>query len=99
MSRIYLFLILLYPFMLPAQMTDCNYSLSGQVIDEHDHSPLAYATILVKEANKSAMGDSLGFYSITGLCKGEYTVVCNHIGCEPVQLKVRIRGNTVQNFF
>src|SRR5437868_5224224 len=99
MSRVYLLLILLYPFALSAQTADCNYVLSGQVIDEHDHSPLAFATISVKEADKSVMSDSVGFYTITGLCKGEYTAICNHIGCKPVEMKVKIRGNTVQNFY
>ncbi len=91
--------MLLFPVALVAQEGDCNYILSGQVIDEHDHSPLSFATITVKEASKSVIGDSLGFYSIKGLCKGEYSVVCNHIGCDPVEMKVKIKDNTIQNFY
>jgi len=93
------FILLLFPAALCAQQAECIYTLSGQVIDDHDRSPLSFATITVKEANKSAIGDSLGFYIIKGLCKGEYSVVCNHIGCDPMEMKVKIKDNTIQNFY
>ena len=83
-----------------AQAQDsCTFSLSGYVIDEHDKSPLSYATIMIKEIGNGTIADRLGHYIINGLCGGKYIVVCEHIGCEPVEKVVSIDGNTTQNFY
>ncbi|GIV35190.1 MAG: membrane protein [Chitinophagales bacterium] len=82
-----------------AQDPVCSLTLSGYVLDAHDGTPLAYASIQIKETGQGTIGDSTGFYRLTGLCPGEYTVVCTHVGCKPVELKILIRNHTSRNFY
>ena len=76
----------------------CPWHDKSYVIDEHDGMPLTFATVEVVEADKSTIGDSTGYYEIKGLCRGEYTVICRHIGCEPEIEKLKIRKDVVFNF-
>ncbi len=77
----------------------CRASLSGKVVDEHDHEPLSYANIFIEELGIGAISDSAGNYTISELCDGEYTVQVGHIGCEPILKTVKVLGPTVQNFY
>lgn len=77
----------------------CDFTLSGKVIDEHDRQPLEFATLYIKELGKGAVTDSLGNYFIGGLCKGTYTITCLHIGCDSIVDKITIEGDKTQNFY
>lgn len=77
----------------------CAFTLSGRVIDHHDRTPLEFAEVFIPELKKGGLTDSLGYYKITGICNGNYTLVCKHLGCEDVKLPITVNGNTVQNFY
>ncbi len=105
--RKHLFLPYFLTFLLFAHFNDmdgqvpkspCNYSLSGNVSDEHDRQPLPFAAIYIEELKTGVVSDSLGNYRIEGLCEGFYTVIASHIGCESVTKKINLRNHTVQNF-
>lgn len=81
------------------QQHECNYSLTGKVIDLDTKEPLLFATIYVKETAKGAVSDEFGFFRINLLCKGEYTLICRHVGCLPVEMKVSVTGNTSKDFY
>lgn len=76
----------------------CNLQLSGTVLDEHDDTPLDYSTIYVLETGQGTLADSLGAYTLSGLCSGQITVVCSHIGCEPVEIRLLLTRDTILNF-
>lgn len=76
----------------------CNLQLSGTVLDEHDDTPLDYSTIYVLETGQGTLADSLGAYTLSGLCSGQMTVVCSHIGCEPVEIRLLLTRDTILNF-
>lgn len=77
----------------------CNNILTGQVIDHHDGTGLAFATIYISELKKGEIADSLGQYRFEGLCKGDYTLICTHLGCDSLVQTISIKGNMRQNFF
>lgn len=77
----------------------CTFVLTGKVIDHHDREPLEYAEIFISELKKGSLTDSLGNYTIYGLCSGNYTVHCKHLGCEDITMPVEVNGNTIQNFY
>ncbi|HRW76936.1 MAG TPA: carboxypeptidase-like regulatory domain-containing protein, partial [Saprospiraceae bacterium] len=77
----------------------CDLQLSGTVLDEHDLTPLDYSTIYVLETGQGTLADSLGAYTLSGLCPGRITVVCSHIGCDPVEMAILLTRDTVLNFF
>ncbi len=101
MSRIYLFSLYLFVWSpLAAQQPDsCNFALTGSVIDEHDQSRLAYATVFVKELNRGVVADSLGLYFIDKLCPGSYTITVSHVSCEPNTLSFDVRGSANKDLF
>lgn len=94
-----LFFFVIFIFIIRSASAQCSYTLQGKVIDHHDRQPLEFAEIYIKELQKGSLTDSLGKYTITGLCNGSYTILCKHLGCEDITLTVDINGNTVQNFY
>ena len=82
-----------------AQTLECNYTLSGKVIDEHDQSPLLFATVFIKELERGSVSDDMGNYKIENLCKGTYTVVINHLGCEPIVEKIILTKSEEHHFY
>ena len=75
----------------------CQLSVSGAVIDEHDHSALSYATIYLIEPNQGVVADSAGKFEIRQLCEGEYTLVVSHVSCQPDTMLLQLDENTVLN--
>lgn len=66
-----------------SQTPNCNFSLSGKIIDEHDQTPLSFSTIYIKELEKGIISDEDGSFQLKNLCEGKYTLLIGHIGCEP----------------
>ena len=84
---------------LQVQAQDCIWQISGSVLDEHDDSPLPFATIAIKEyANKGAIADEKGNFLISQLCTGKFTLVISHIGCEPVERTIDLQSNLELDF-
>ncbi|MCF8238583.1 MAG: TonB-dependent receptor [Saprospiraceae bacterium] len=77
----------------------CSLKLSGVVQDEHDQTPLDFSTIYILESGRGTLADSLGAYSLSGLCPGNMTIVCSHIGCEPITFNIHLIRDTVINFY
>ncbi len=87
-----------YINMFAQESKTCNYDISGKVFDEHDKEPLLYAEIYIKELNVGAISDSAGNYKIENVCAGNYSLICMHIGCEPVEKKISVTKNLKVNF-
>lgn len=82
-----------------SQQNNCSFTLSGKVIDEHDSSPLMFATVYIKELERGAFSDEKGNYLIENLCSGTYTVVCNHLGCEELTETIIITKSLKHHFY
>lgn len=76
---------------------NCSLSITGNVTDEGTGIPMAYGTVFVEELKNGVASDSLGNFQLTGLCKGEYHLRFNHIGCETKTLFVLLSKDTVIN--
>ncbi|MFY0651649.1 MAG: TonB-dependent receptor [Cyclobacteriaceae bacterium] len=92
-----LVLVLFYGILF-GQQENCHSSLFGQIIDEHDQSPLEYASIYIKELKRGVTADAEGNYTISGLCPAEYTIEVRHIGCNPRVVLVDVKGNSKRHF-
>lgn len=80
------------------QASACTFTISGKVYDRHDKAPLMYAEIFIKELQKGSISDSAGNYVIVDICAGHYTLVCMHVGCEPVEKKITVTKDIRVNF-
>nr|MDQ3100260.1 TonB-dependent receptor [Bacteroidota bacterium] len=81
-----------------AQDPECPFSISGKVIDEHDRSPLSFAEIFLPELGIGDVADEQGRFSIVRVCSGEWIIRVMHLGCEPIEKRIKITGNTVIDF-
>ncbi len=68
----------------------CTLALNGVVQDEHDATGLDLADVRVVELGRSVLADDQGRFAIDNLCPGVYTLRVAHIGCAPVEVKVRV---------
>lgn len=76
---------------------NCNLSISGNVVDEGTGIAMSYGTVYVEELKTGVASDSAGNFQLNGLCKGEYHLRFNHIGCETKTLFLYLSTDTVIN--
>ncbi len=77
-----------------ATSQNCQNTLSGYIIDLHDQSPLANATIILAGAETAVITDEKGFYSIPRLCNATYSLQISHPACSTQAVRVIVRGDT-----
>lgn len=90
-----LLLFCLLPFVLSAR--HCTGILSGTLRDSKDKSPLAGASVTLKESGVHVVADSRGHYRFESLCPGTYTVTVMYIGYEAKKTSVTLSGKAVLN--
>ena len=73
---------------------NCSSSLSGTVVDYHDRTALANASILVIGQNTQTTSDSEGNYILMNLCSGSYEIEVSHPSCNTLIIPVTIEGDT-----
>lgn len=81
-----------------AQQEPCVFVLNGTVLDQHDRTALPFAEVYIVEAERGAVADEEGRFSIERLCLGTYTIRVTHLGCEPVLRKVNMRSDEGMEF-
>lgn len=95
--RTYVFMLLLCGGMI-AQNQNCNYTLTGKIIDLHDSTVLPGATLIIAGLEKATTSDINGVYTFSNLCEGTYTIQIQHPNCETEAFRVRMSGNLERNF-
>jgi iron complex outermembrane receptor protein len=81
-----------------ASAQQCNATLSGKILDFHDQTPLAGATVLVIGQEQTAFTGFEGDYQIENLCEGTYEVEVSHPQCRTVLYRIEISGETRIDF-
>ncbi|NJL76833.1 MAG: TonB-dependent receptor, partial [Saprospiraceae bacterium] len=72
-------------FDLQAQaLENCNFTIEGVVLDEHDTIPLAYTTIFLPTLQKGTITDETGKFYFYGICSGYYPIRIEHLGSETI---------------
>ncbi|MFD0932189.1 TonB-dependent receptor domain-containing protein [Psychroflexus salinarum] len=77
---------------------DCNYSISGQVIDIHDNSPLQGAVVSITNQNNFAYSDKNGNFEIKNVCEGDLKIEVSHPYCETQTKSITLTQNIKINF-
>lgn len=77
---------------------DCDFTLSGFVLDEETEEPIPFVSLFIQENNQSTLADEQGFFQLKSLCSGDYTLLLTHVGCEHKIAKVKIEKNLSYNF-
>lgn len=76
----------------------CTATLCGVVTEAGTGNPVPYAEVVIAQLNIGSVTDEDGNFHFHKLCEGNYTVVCQHVGCRHVALEVAIKGNVEVNF-
>ncbi|MCD6068408.1 MAG: TonB-dependent receptor [Bacteroidetes bacterium] len=76
---------------------DCSFSLSGKITDQDNGELLEFSVLHIKEINVSITTNEKGLYTFGNLCKGNYTLLITHFGCEDTTIYVSIEKNTKLN--
>lgn len=78
---------------------NCNYQLSGFIIDEHDSSKLAFASLAILGEKRGVAADVNGHFVLNNLCAKNYRIVISHIGCEPDTISIAVRKSQKITFY
>ncbi len=89
-----LWIVCLFSISSFGQQLDCQLSISGKIIDEHDEAGLPFASVLIKELGRGTNADATGAFSLKNLCAGNYTLTFSHIGCKPQTLVIQLKRDT-----
>ncbi len=99
-------IILLYLFLAPPSGAgglfaqthkDCDCFIQGIVLDETTKQPIVGAVVLVKELNKGATTDAKGFYKISNICEGKYTIIGRIVGYQEKNYTISLEHGAEQN--
>ncbi|MEO0875259.1 MAG: carboxypeptidase-like regulatory domain-containing protein, partial [Bacteroidota bacterium] len=63
-----------------ATLSDCPYSIQGQVFDAQTKEPLAFVSVQLKDTNKGTETDDKGAFEFTALCEQEYDLAFSYLG-------------------
>jgi len=94
-SRNFSVCILLLIFSEITSAQNCELSISGIVKDLDTDSPIAYASVYIKESQSGELTDSLGLFKFESICEGEVHLVLSHIGCETQELFLEVSRDTI----
>lgn len=95
--RLYSLLILLLSSITSISQ-NCDYTLSGTVLDLHDGSVLAGATLIVAGTEQAVQTDLDGKFTLLGLCDNTYSIQVSHPYCLTRGYTVKVSANTTKIF-
>ncbi|MBK7640323.1 MAG: carboxypeptidase-like regulatory domain-containing protein [Bacteroidetes bacterium] len=82
-----------------AQTSECNLTFKGKILDEHDRSPLDFASIQLKETGQGTICNENGEFNILEICPGSYTLIITHLDCDTLTLSLTINKNIEKIIF
>lgn len=72
----------------------CKLSVSVQVVDIGNNSPLPFASVRIVEPPLTAVSDLHGVFRFEGLCQGKYTLVTSLTGSLPDTVRVLLSSDS-----
>lgn len=73
---------------------NCNNNIKGQVLEQGSNHFVEYTAVYIKELNKGLNTDEKGEFEFSDICKGEYTLVISHIGCNDTSIHIDVINKT-----
>ncbi len=70
-------------------------TVRGNIYDKETGEPIIYGNVLLQGTNYGANTDFDGFFSISDVPPGEYTLVATYIGYDSVATEVKVRENGI----
>lgn len=80
-----------------ASAQNCDCFIQGIVQDDATKQPIVGAVVLIKELNKGVSTNAKGFYRISNICQGKYTVIGRIVGYEEKSYTISLEHGAEQN--
>ncbi len=71
--------------------------IRGHVFDKQSGEPLAFANIVLQGTNHYTSTDATGFYTLSGLEKGEYTLIASYVGYDSQKVVINLKPGQIVN--
>ncbi|MCB0528170.1 MAG: TonB-dependent receptor [Saprospiraceae bacterium] len=97
---LYTVVLILLPVLLTAQ-TEGKGSIRGNIFNKETAQEVGFATVRLEEANMGTISDVNGFFTITDVSTGQYTLVISLTGFETYRAQVEIKKGEIlyQNIY
>lgn len=92
--RIILFTSFLFTAYLSAAQTG---TIRGFVYDKASGEPISYANVLVKGTGQGATADGNGFFQISKVSPGDYTLLVSFVGYQPMEVNITVKSGEIVN--
>ncbi len=92
----FLFFLILFSFGLQtgiAQKSD----IRGNIYNKATGEPLSFTSVYLEGTSYGVLSDNTGFFNISSVPKGEYTLVASYIGFDTIKVALSVRGNQIIN--
>jgi len=75
---------------------DCKSILLGEIVDFHDNTPLAGATVSITGKSLETISTEAGKFNFTGLCDGVLELEVSHPDCKSQFVTITLKGDTYE---
>ncbi len=72
-------------------------SLRGNIYNKLTGEPMSFASVYLKGTQLGDVSDNLGFFNISSIPSGEYTLIISFLGFDTLNIPLTIRGNQIIN--
>ena len=95
LRKLYLiiFTLMLVSIVQAQENGNCHLHIEGDVLDNEHNKAIEYASIKIKELNKTIIANENGFFQLNDVCAGNYTFIIQHLDCEPDTLVLNFSKN------
>ena len=87
---IFLYLIFIIPCIY-AQ----HYTISGYIVDKESRETIIGATVVIQGTTKGAATEIQGYFQITGVESGSYTLLISHVSYQPSSRKIMLENKSL----
>lgn len=89
-------LLFLLIFISPLLLAQGNGTIRGDVFDEETGDPIMYGNVLIRETGTGVNTDLDGFFSLSNLEPGTYTLVFTYIGYDSTRVTVNLSASQIE---
>lgn len=91
MSFILVFSNTVFSQKLELEKHSCQCFIKGRVVDELSQQPIVGAVIHLKELRKGTLTDKNGYYQISNICEGKYTILAKIVGYQEKKSLINLK--------
>ncbi|MBU0473739.1 MAG: TonB-dependent receptor [Bacteroidetes bacterium] len=89
---------ILFLLLISTNLFSQNFSLNGIITDKENNQPLQNCNIFIPELETGSISNSIGFFEISNIPKGNYDIQCSFVGFKTITKTISINSSLTINF-